>query len=74
MDNSKDRLYGNLDGYDIEKLCEQHNLGRHDLILLATKVARDGNMSPFSALKKLHEIDNIKDYLIQLDFNRLQDE
>lgn len=74
MDNSKDKMYGNIDDYDIQKLCEKHKMSSHNLILLATRVARDGNMSPSIALKKLHEIDNIKDYLIQLDFNRLQDE
>jgi hypothetical protein len=64
--NSKDKLYDDLDGYDIEKLC--------DLILLATKVARDGDMTPFQALKKLHEVDDVKEYLIQLNYNKLQQE
>lgn len=72
--NSKDKLYDNLDGYDIEKLCDKLELGRHDLILLATKVARDGDMTPFQALKKLHEVDDVKEYLIQLNYNKLQQE
>ena len=44
---------------DVQVICQKHNIGRHDLINLATTVARVGEMTPKEALIKLEEIINI---------------
>jgi len=57
-------------GLDVSKVCDKHNIGRHDLIIIATKVARLGDFTPLEALEKLATIDNIEDYLVSLEFTR----
>ena len=51
---------------DVQVICRKHNIGRHDLIHLATTVARVGEMSPKEALIKLEEIDNISEFVEQI--------
>ena len=51
---------------DVQVICKKHNIGRHDLINLATIVARVGEMSPKEALIKLEEIDNIQEFVEQI--------
>jgi len=58
-----------LDQPDIQKIVEKHGVGRHDLIFLATQIARLSGMTPKQTLHKLLEIDNLEDYLVQLKFN-----
>ena len=43
-------------GLDISKLCDKHNIGRHDLIGIATTVARLGDFTPLQALEKFTAI------------------
>ena len=54
---------------DIQFIVEKHGVGRHDLIFLATQVARLSGMTPKETLNKLSEIDNLEDYIVQLKFN-----
>lgn len=54
---------------DIQLIVEKHGIGRHDLIFLATQVARLSGMSPKETLNKLTEVDNLEDYIVQLKFN-----
>jgi len=54
---------------DVQKIVEKHGVGRHDLIFLATQVARLSGMSPKETLNKLLEIDDLEDYIVQLKFN-----
>ena len=51
---------------DVQVICKKHNIGRHDLINLATTVARVGEMSPKEALIRLEEIDNISEFVEQI--------
>ena len=51
---------------DVQVICKKHNICRHDLINLATTVARVGEMSPKEALIKLEEIDNISEFVEQI--------
>ena len=48
---------------DVQVICRKHGIGRHDLIHLATIVARVGEMSPKQALLKLEEIDNVEEFI-----------
>lgn len=57
-------------GLDVSRVCDKHNIGRHDLIIVATKVARLGDFTPLEALEKLATIDNIEDYLVSLEFTK----
>jgi hypothetical protein len=57
-------------GLDVSKVCDKHNIGRHDLIVIATRVARLGEFTPLEALEKLAVVDNIDDYLVSLEFNK----
>lgn len=61
-------------GLDISKLCDKHNIGRHDLIGIATTVARLGDFTPLEALEKLSQINSIEDYLVSLQFKKGSEE
>ena len=56
---------------DIQLICKKHKIGRHDLINVATQVARLGELTPVQALERLLECDNITDLLTNLRFNSL---
>jgi hypothetical protein len=47
---------------NIQEICRRHNLGRFDLILVATKVARYEDIRPHDALKKMLEIEDMNVY------------
>ena len=51
---------------DIQKLCDQHSIGRHDLIHIATKVAKEEGIRPHDALKKLLEVQDLEQYFKEL--------
>ena len=51
---------------DVQVICRKHNIGRHDLINVATVVARVGELTPKAALIKLEEADNIQEFVEQL--------
>ena len=48
---------------DVQAICKKHGIGRHDLIHIATTVARTGEMTPKEALIRLEEIDNIAEFI-----------
>jgi len=71
MNNKEQSLYKDsefLYSADVQKICEKHNLSRHSIIIIATKVARLGDFTPKEALLKLSAVDNIDDYLVNLKF------
>ena len=51
---------------DIQKLCERHSIGRHDLIHISTHVARLEDIKPHDALKKLMEVEDLEQYFKEL--------
>jgi len=56
---------------DIQGICKKHNIGRHDLINVATQVARLGNITPVQALERLLECDDIPELITNLKFNSM---
>ena len=56
---------------DIQGICTKHNIGRHDLINIATQVARLGNITPVQVLERLFECDDIPELLTNLKFNSM---
>lgn len=56
---------------DIQGICVKHNMGRHELIGVATQVARLGDITPVQALERLLECDDIPNLLTNLKFNSL---
>ena len=40
---------------DIQQICKKHSVGRHDLVILATQVARMGNFRPAEALQAIYD-------------------
>lgn len=59
---------------DIQKVCSKHNVGRHDLIIIATFIAREEMLSPHEALKKLFLIDDLDVYVNQIKEKRISKE
>ena len=59
---------------DIQGICVKHGIGRHDLIGVATQVARLGDISPVQALERLLECDDIPNLLTNLKFNSLDND
>lgn len=53
---------------DIEAIMDKHSVGRHDLVFIATSVARTLSVSPKTALKNLQEVDDLEAYLLSLKF------
>jgi len=68
---SDSRIYTDIDGYDVQKICNKHNIGRHEVIIKATQIARLGDLTPSEALQKMMAVDNISDYLVQLNYIKL---
>ena len=48
---------------DVDSICKKHNLGRYDLVQVVTAIARNFELRPHDALKKLLEIDDLPSYL-----------
>ncbi len=59
---------------DVQLICKKHDIGRHDLINIATQVARLGNLTPIQALQRLLDTDDITELLTNLRFNSLDNE
>ena len=51
---------------NIQAVCRHLDVGRYDLIRIATKVARLENIRPHDALKKLLEIEDLDDYFKEM--------
>jgi len=70
--NSYEASLGYKPSADINKLCEKHDLSRHDLIVVATRVARVLQVTPNQALLKLENVENLSDYLVSLKFQEAE--
>ena len=57
---------------DIQLLTQKLGIGRHDLIYIATQVARIEKISPKESLIKLEGIENLEEYLISLKFKEAE--
>ena len=55
---------------DIQQICKKHSVGRHDLVILATQVARMGKFRPAEALQAIYDCDNLQDYMVSLNFTQ----
>jgi hypothetical protein len=51
-----------IEQVNIQEVLRRHNLGRFELILVATKVARYEDIRPHDALKKMLEIEDMDVY------------
>lgn len=56
---------------DVQHICERLGIGRHDFIMLTTKLCRLTNLSPKQMIEKLSTIDDLEDYILQV---RIQQE
>ena len=64
----------NNDQADIDLICKKHNLGRYDLVQIVTAVARNYDLRPHDALKRLFEIDDLSKYLEDMKNNLVDKE
>tara|TARA_B110000977_G_scaffold133916_1_gene170496 strand:- start:163 stop:393 length:231 start_codon:yes stop_codon:yes gene_type:complete len=55
---------------DIQKICQKHNVGRHDLVLIASQVARIGNFKPAEALRQIYDCNDLQEYMVSLNFSQ----
>lgn len=62
-----------LEQPDIQLILKKFDLGRHDLIFVATQIARIERISPKQALQKLEEdVENLEEYLVSLKFKEAE--
>jgi hypothetical protein len=59
---------------DIDFICKKHNLGRYDLIQVVTAIARNYELRPHDALKRLVDIDDLPTYLEEMKSNQVDKE
>ena len=59
---------------DVQAVCERHNIGRFELLGIATAVARTENIKPHDALKKLLEIEDLEVYFKELKEKKIKAE
>lgn len=72
MDKNYEENFGYKPSADVNKLCEKHGLSRHELIVVATRVARVLQVTPNQALLKLENVTNLTDYLVSLKFQEAE--
>ena len=53
---------------NIEAIMDKHSVGRHDLVFVATSVARSLQCTPKTALLTIQGVDDLETYLISLKF------
>ena len=63
-----------IEQVNIQEVLRRHNLGRFELILVATKVARYEDIRPHDALKKMLEIEDLDTYFKQMKEKQLKAE
>lgn len=68
-DKSKDN-----DQADIDIICKKHKLGRYDLVQIVTAIARNYELRPHDALKRLLDIDDLTKYLEDMKHNQVDKE
>jgi hypothetical protein len=65
---------GITDQVDVQAICKKHNVGRYDIIELTAYAARILDLRPHDALKKLLEVENLKEFKTHLDEKRISSE
>ena len=53
---------------NIEAIMDKHSVGRHDLVFVATSVARSLQCTPKTELLTIEGVDDLETYLISLKF------
>lgn len=59
---------------DVQAICKKHNVGRYDIIELTAYAARILDLRPHDAMKKLLEVEDLKEFKKQLDEKRISSE
>ena len=59
---------------NVQAVLQRHNIGRFDLILIATTVARLENIRPHDALKRLLEIEDLDVYYKEMKEKQIKAE
>tara|TARA_B110000503_G_scaffold80548_1_gene123368 strand:- start:410 stop:640 length:231 start_codon:yes stop_codon:yes gene_type:complete len=67
---NKENLEETSANLDIQKICQKHNVGRHDLVLIASQVARIGGFRPAEALQSIYDCDDLQEYMVSLNFSQ----
>jgi hypothetical protein len=65
---------GITDQVDVQSICRKHNVGRYDIIDLTAYAARILDLRPHDALKKLLEVEDLKEFKTHLDEKRISSE
>jgi len=65
---------GITDQVDVQAICKKHNVGRYDIIELTAYAARILDLRPHDALKKLLEVEDLKEFKTHLDEKRISSE
>ena len=65
---------GITDQVDVQAICKKHNVGRYDIIELTAYAARILDLRPHDALKKLLEVEDLKEFKTNLDEKRISSE
>ena len=63
-----------IEQVDVQAVCNRHNVGRFELLGIATAVARYENIRPHDALKKLLEIEDLEVYFKVLKEKKIKAE
>ena len=56
---------------DVESICKKHNVGRYDLIEFTAFVARQLELKPHDAMKRILQEDDLDAFKIQLEERRV---
>lgn len=59
---------------DVQAICKKHNVGRYDIIELTAYAARILDLRPHDAMKKLLEVEDLKEFKKNLDEKRISSE
>lgn len=59
---------------NVQAVLQRHNIGRFELILIATRVAKLEQIRPHDALKKLLEIEDLDVYFKEMKEKQLKAE
>lgn len=62
------------DQVNVQAVLQRHNIGRFELILIATQVARLEKCRPHDALKKMLEIEDLDVYFKEMKERQLKAE
>jgi len=54
---------------DVQSICKKHDVGRYDLIEFTAYVARQLDLRPHDAMKRLLQEDDLEAFKIQLEEN-----